>query len=126
MMTAVQLARAHLVVSLCVGNICLAFALCKLAVEMRDHEKLQKSHSALQKQAAGISKEYTRVTNAPADAQVKDPSTAHKLELEELTKKCSELQVLSWTFLSKAVTWLVTKSSNCLKVLVKHTKNLSD
>lgn len=84
MMTAVQLAQAHLVTAMCAANILISLALCKLSHEMRTHSKLMTSHAALTKQAAGISQEYTRATQAQAGAPKTD---------EALTKKCSELQV---------------------------------
>jgi hypothetical protein len=86
MMTDVQLAQAHLVTALCCANILLASALCKLSHEMRAHSKLITSHAALTRQAAGISKEYTRVTQA-------HPSTLLKDQLDEATKRCSDMQV---------------------------------
>ena len=89
MMTAVQLAQTQLVVALCFANILIAFALCKLSLEMRAHSKLVTSHTALTKQAAGISKEYTRATKA-------DPNDALKEQLDAATARCSDMQVRLW------------------------------
>lgn len=50
------------------------------------HSKLLASHTALTKQAAGISKEYTRA------AQM-DPNALLKEQLDEATKRCSDMQV---------------------------------
>lgn len=85
MMSAVNLARAHLAVVMCFVNISLAMAFWKLSLEMKTHGQLQKSHAALQKQAAGISQEYSRMTAAmptsKATSESDTDSSASKAEL---------------------------------------------
>lgn len=71
-MTAVSLARAHLAIFMCFVNITLAMAFWRLSLETKTHSQLRKSHAALQKQAAGISQEYSRITavSPPSRADV--------------------------------------------------------
>lgn len=80
MISAVSLARAHLAVVMCFVNISLAMAFSKLSFEMKTHGQLRKSHAALQKQAAGISQEYTRMSStipAPKASADSDSPTSN-------------------------------------------------
>lgn len=82
LMVQIQLARAQLVCTVCVINLMMGIILPRFASEVAFHDKLRKSHAALQRQAAGLSQEYSRATSGSASGSGADEVSVLKRQVD--------------------------------------------